>query len=138
MARRLVLPVIVLIATIGSAGVACSSSSAPSRPPLCSSLDALKASVQKLGDVNIRANGVSELRTNLQTVAANADAVIRDAKNQYAPEVSRVKTDISALKSAAAAAQANPSATTLSAVGAAVTTMSSDVTALADRAASTC
>jgi hypothetical protein len=138
MARKRVLPVIIATALVGGAGIACSSSSAPSKPPLCSSLDALKASVHKLSDVDISANGLSELRTDLQTVSADADAVVRDAKNQYAPDAARIKDDVSALKSAAAAAQANPSAASLSAVGGAVKTISSDVKTLADSAASAC
>jgi hypothetical protein len=142
MVRRLVLAMIVLTGMIGSGVVACSSSasssSSPSKPPLCSSLDALKASVHKLGEVDVRANGLSELRTNIAQVSADADTVVREAQSHYASEASRLKADVSALKSAASAAQANPSAATLSAVGTAISNTASGVTALADQAASTC
>src|SRR5690349_19488011 len=121
MARARVSAVIVLTVMVGAAGGACSSSSSsPSKPPLCSSLDALKASVHTLGNTDIRANGVSQLRTDLEKVVTDANAVVSDAKDQYAPQVARIKADVTGLKTAAAAAQANPSAATLGAVGTAI------------------
>lgn len=122
-----------------SAASSPSTGSAPSaRPALCDSLDALRASVQQLGNVNVTAAGLSGFQDAWQAVKTDLQQVATDAQAQYAPQVDKVKADTDAVGSAADAARADPTTTSLSAVRDAVHTLADDVGHLVDEVSPEC
>ncbi len=151
--------VALLAVALGTAVTACSSSgtgtsaassSAPSsssrsagssssdRPALCDSLDALRASVQRLGDVNLAESGIAGFQDAWQAVQANLQQVADDATSRYAPQVATVKADAGAVGSAADAVRANPTAATLSALRQSIHSLADDVGHLVDDASPEC
>lgn len=113
-------------------------SGSAARPALCDSVDALRASVQRLGDVNLAASGLGGFEDAWQAVQANLKQVADDAHARYAPQVDKVKADVAAVGSAADAAGATPSAATLSAVRDSVHTLADDVGQLVDEVSPEC
>lgn len=113
-------------------------SGSAARPALCDSVDALRASVQRLGDVNLAASGLGGFEDAWQAVQANLKQVADDAHARYAPQVDKVKADVAAVGSAADAAGATPSAATLSAVRDSVHTLADDVGHLVDEVSPEC
>ena len=113
-------------------------SSSAARPALCDSVDALRASVQRLGDVNVGTTGLGGFQDAWQAVKADLQQVADDAKSQYAPQVDKVKADVAAVGSAADTAQATPSAATLSALRDTIHSLADDVGHLVDEVSPDC
>jgi hypothetical protein len=124
---------------VGAGAVIAGCSSETTGPPaVCSSTDALQASMSDLGDVQVVENGTAALEDAVASVRSDLQDVVDDATSQYATQVDGLQASFDALEDAAQSALATPSAATLSAVGASVTTLRNDVTAFADDIASTC
>lgn len=88
--------------------------------------------------LDLNANTLNKLRSDLNTVQANVQTVSREAKGHYSSDVSQVRASSAAAQTAATNAKNNPSASTLAAVGTAVTTLASDVAALANAVKASC
>jgi hypothetical protein len=127
-----------LLVVGAGAVIAGCSSEATGPPAVCSSTDALQASMSDLGDVQVVQNGTAALEDAVASVRSDLQDVVDDATSQYATQVDGLQASFDALEDAAQSALATPSAATLSAVGASVTTLRNDVTAFADDIASTC
>jgi phage host-nuclease inhibitor protein Gam len=127
------LPVLFLGAVIAGC-----SSGGKGQPAVCSSADALQASVADLRDVQVTDNGMAALQDAVASVEADLSQVRADATSQYAPQVDRLKADVDALQSAAGAAVAAPSPDTLRVVGSSISTLADDTTGFADDVAATC
>jgi hypothetical protein len=132
-----------LVAGVGASTVGCSSagtsSSAESTAPaVCSSTDVLQASMSDLRDVQVVENGTAALEDGVAAVQAALDDVVDDATSQYATQVDDLRASFDALQTAVGSALAAPSAGTLSAVTASVSSLDDEVTGFADDVASTC
>jgi hypothetical protein len=132
MTRPLALMLAAVLAGSGIAGCG------GEQPPVCSSVAQLQKSVDALKDVNVSADGVSEIRDRLSTVGADYQQVKDDAKAQYATELDRVDAAVAGLRTSVTTARQTPDAASLNAVGAAVNTLVSSVQVLADDVSSTC
>lgn len=115
-----------------------SSCSSSDKPALCSSLDDLNASIQKVKDLQAGENGLSTLQADLAAVRSDVQKVINDAKAQYAPQASQIRQDLTAVQSSIATAKSSGSVSDISAVWTNVKSLGSSVTALTDAAKSTC
>jgi copper chaperone CopZ len=125
-----------LLAIVVSAGAltACGSD----KPPVCDDVDALQTSVGNLKDVQIKDNGLNALSTDLTQVQKDVRQLGTDAKAEFGDEANKVKTAVASLQGSVTAAKSDPTASTLSAVGAAVRTVQSSLTALQDAVSNTC
>jgi len=94
---------------------------------LCSSVQALQQSVQRLSDVQVTADGLPALESAWETVKADGQRVIDAGQDRYATQVARLRADMTGIDAAVAAATAAPNAATLAAVRAAVSTLAGDV-----------
>jgi len=137
---RLRAPAVILVLAVVSAAIsACtSSSSTSSKPAVCTSVQQLKASVTKLTQLDLGANALDTLRTDLTAVKQNLKTVSRDASSHYSSDVAKLRADATQVQTAVTAAKNNPSASAFAAIGTAVKSLSSGVTALANKVASTC
>jgi hypothetical protein len=117
-----------------------SSSSSPSssKPALCSAVAQLKTSVTNLAHLDLSANAINKLQSELNTVRANVQTVSNAAHGHYSSDVAQVRASTAAVQTAATDAKNNPSATTFTSVATSVKTLASDVTALANDVKSTC
>lgn len=135
--RRACLLAIVLLASttlVGCGGTDTSSST----PAICSSVAALKSSLTGLKDVRLDDQTLASLEDKLGKVKSDVDQVARDAKSQYSSELDSLKQAATALTASLGAAQADPSAVTVAAVGAAVRVLGTSLTALQEAVTSTC
>jgi hypothetical protein len=114
------------------------SSSGQQPPAVCSSVDALEASVADLGDVQVTENGISAVQDAVSSVESDLGQVTDDATSQYATQVDQLETDFAAVQSAVAAAIDAPSRATLGVVTSSIGALVDDVTGFADDLRSTC
>jgi hypothetical protein len=126
-----------LVASAGAVIAGCSSE-ATGPPAVCSSTDALQASISDLGDVQVVQNGTAALEDAVASVRSDLKDVVDDATSQYATQADDLQASFDAVQAAAGAAVATPSAATLSAVTASITALGNEVTDFADDIASTC
>jgi hypothetical protein len=127
-----------LLVVGAGAVIAGCSSEATGPPAVCSSTDALQASMSDLGDVQVVQNGTAALEDAVASVRSDLKDVVDDATSQYATQADDLQASFDAVQAAAGAAVATPSAATLSAVTASITALTNEVTDFADDIASTC
>jgi hypothetical protein len=69
------------------------------KPQYCSDRNELQQSIQDLRDVEVlQSGGVSQLRSQLQEVEANAQKVVSSAKGDFPSESSALQSSVSRLK----------------------------------------
>jgi hypothetical protein len=122
-----------LLATLTLAG--CSEAETPA---VCSSVDSLTASVTDLTSVNIDQGALKTLQDNFTRVRSDLSKVKSDAKEEYATEIDALDQAASSVSSSLDAATAAPSVQTVTAVGVAVESLGTSLTALEDAVSSTC
>ena len=106
--------------------------------PVCASADAVKDSVDHLRDANLSENGLAYLQSGLAQLRRDIQQFHDAARTQFAAEITAVKSAADVLATNVATAKATPDATTLAAVGTAVTALRDSYRHLADTVASTC
>lgn len=132
--KRLVGVTVVAIA-LSAALVGCSED----KPAVCESVDTLQTSVDNLKNVDLTSSSaVSDLQTDLSTVEGDLAAVKTDATSEFSTQIDDVDSAFSSLKSSVDAAKADPSATTLAAVGEAVSAFDGAFETLNSDVQSTC
>ena len=105
------------------------SSSGSSTSPVCSDVDSLKASASALTDVKVEQGALPDLQSKLTAVRQDVDTLKNDAESEFSTQLDAVDTASSTFKSALDAAVADPTVTTVSAVGPALRSLG---TALGD------
>lgn len=98
--------------------------------PVCSDVDSLKSSVSALTSVKLQQGALPELKSKLAAVQQDFSQLKTDAKSQFSSQVDAVDSAYASFKSSLDAAIANPSATTVSAVGATLTPLKNSLTDL--------
>jgi hypothetical protein len=108
-------------------------------PAVCTSVDNLSTAVDDLKNVDVTTSGgISDLQSALATVQNDFATVRTDAKSQFSSQLDAVDTALAALKTSIDAAIANPSASTLAAVGAAAPPAQTALQTLVSDVKSTC
>ena len=116
-----------------------SASSETTGPPaVCSSTDALQASMTDLRNVEVVENGTAALEDAVASVRSDLQDVVDDAGSEYGDEVDGLQAGFDAVEDATSAAVEAPSAETLNAVTTSIRALGDDVTGFADDVASTC
>ena len=130
-AIALAVPTIMLAASL----VACGQNT----PAVCSSVDDLKSSVQKIKDIDPTSSGaLGALQTDLKAVASDLAKVKSDAKSEFSKQLGSVESKYSSSKASIQAAVANPNATTVSAAVGALKALGTSVQTLISDIESTC
>jgi hypothetical protein len=93
-AGRMVLIPVVALAVAALAAAGCGSSS---KPAYCSNVTDLENSVNSLKSVSLGSDTVSTLKTDLQKVQTNANAVVSSAKQDFPSQTSALQSSVSAL-----------------------------------------
>jgi ABC-type transporter Mla subunit MlaD len=124
--------------TAGCSSEGTSSSEGTDPPAVCSSTDALQASMADLRDVQVVENGTAALEDAVASVRSDLQHVVDDASSQYATQVDDLQSSFDALQAAAGAARDAPSPDTLNTVTLSVRALADDVSTFADDVASTC
>ncbi len=107
-------------------------------PAVCGSVDELSASIDHLGMVQLGENGRAELESQLAAVRADLAQVRTDADQQYGAQVDAVTAAVADVRDQLEATKAEPSASTLRPLVAAITGLGTAVRALHDAVAGTC
>ena len=108
------------------------------KPAYCADRAALQQSLRRLGDVDVRTQGLDALEARLRQVQQDANALARSARDDFGPEVLALKSAIARLQRAAQEAVAAPSAQSASDVAAEVSRVTSAFGALSDAVRSRC
>jgi hypothetical protein len=120
---------------LGATLVGCSDD----KPAVCSSVDNLKTSVDDVTNIDVTSSGAaSDLESGITTVKSDLADVKTDAKSQFSSQLDAVDSALATLTTRVDAAKADPSASTLAAVGAAVAPFKSAVQTLISDVQSTC
>jgi hypothetical protein len=131
----LAVAVAVLTVTL-SAG--CGSSSGTDQPAVCDSLEAVRLSVDHLQDTNVSENGLSALKSNLNTLKVDLDQLVADAKTQFGSQTDGVRSALQQLEASVEAARSDPSVTTFADVRTALTGVGDATRSLGETMSETC
>ena len=96
------------------------------KPAYCSNVSDLQQSVDDLKGVKVESGALSTLKTDVQEVRSNADAVVSSAKQDFPSETSALESSLSSLSTAVDQLPAAPTAEQLASL---VPMVSSVVTA---------
>ncbi len=109
-----------------------------SDPEYCTDRSALQASISDLRDVDVRADGVGALETQLRQIQSDANALVASAREEFEPEASSLRAALTRVETAGQAVVADPSAQAIPALAAAVSSMVSAFDQLSDAVRSRC
>ena len=131
---------LVLAATLAACGAGEDDTepSAEDTPAVCSSVDALRSSVESVTDAQVQRGALETLKQDLAKVRSDLSTVVKDATSEYADEVDIVEEAVSDLGSSLDAAVGKPTAANVAAVGAASKALGTSLKALVDSVDSTC
>ena len=113
---------------------ACSSD----QPAVCDDVDALQSSIDNLKDVQVSENGLNAMSSTLTQIKQDLQQLGADAKAEFGDEADAVRAAVTSLEESVDGAKADPSGTTLSAVGTAVTGVDTSLSALTEAVSGTC
>jgi len=113
---------------------ACSSD----KPAVCDDVDTLQSSIDNLQDVQVSENGLNAMSSTLTQIKQDLQQLGADTKAEFGDEADAVRASVTALEESVDGAKADPSSTTLSAVGTAVTGVEGSLTALIEAVSGTC
>jgi hypothetical protein len=95
----------VALAVVALAAAGCGSSS---KPAYCSNVTDLQNSVNSLKDVQLGSNTISTLKTDLQKVQTDANAVVSSAKQDFPSQTSALESSVSTLSTSIKALPPSP------------------------------
>lgn len=108
MGRRLISVLVVAAVTVAAAALAgCGSS----KPSYCSKLSTLKQSVKNLPSTDVIKNGTNALKTNVDKVVSDAQAVVNAAKSDFPNETKAITTAADSLQATVKQLQSSASPT---------------------------
>ncbi len=122
------------IAAVTMALSACGSS----QPGYCGDRESLSDSVDQLSDVDVRANGLAELRDQLQTIKANAQTVVTSARGDFPEETAAIRTSVDRLSTAVEAVSSSPTPAEVASIGTAGASTVQAVKAFVDATSDRC
>ena len=131
-AVRTALVTAVAVTLITLAG--CGSSS---KPAYCTDRTKLENSVKGLTSVNV-SSGLSALKSQLTTIAGDANAVVSSAKNDFPSQTSAVKSSVDTLQTAVKALPSSPSAAQVAGIATDAASVVSSVKSFTDASKSKC
>lgn len=107
-------------------------------PAVCSSVDALQASVEDVTSVDIAEGALAELRDNLAQVQSDLGTVRDDAADAYHDEVDSVEQAAAFVGTSVETGITSPSPDALTEIGTGVEALGSSLSVLKDAVAGSC
>lgn len=107
-------------------------------PAVCSSVDALEASVAALTSVQVEPGALTQLRDDFAQVQSDLGRVRDDAGEEFASEIDSVEQSTASVGASLEAAVTSPSTQAISDVGAAVQALGTSLSALEEAVTTTC
>ena len=132
---RITLIVTVALAVAALVAAGCGSSS---KPAYCSDVTNLQNSVNSLKSVQLQSGAVSTLKTDVQKVQTNANAVVSSAKQDFPSQTSALQSSVSSLSTSVQALPASPTAQQLVPIAAEVASTVSAADSLKSATSSAC
>lgn len=114
--------------------VGCSSN----EPEVCTNLDALDTSIDKLDDISVDEGGLSSLESQVATIREDLDAVKASAQDEFSTEIGQVQSAADTLRDSLTAAKSDPSVSALAVVGDGIRGVDDAISQLDDAADATC
>jgi hypothetical protein len=108
------------------------------KPAYCGDKTAFDNSIKDLKNVDVRANGVGAVKSQLQKVQSAATTLVASAKKEYGDEAKALKTSMASLGTAVDAAAASPSGQSIATVAAGLTGVQTAFKSLSDAISSNC
>jgi hypothetical protein len=113
-------------------------SSGQSKPSYCSSLTNLEQSVKALPSTDVIKNGTSALKTNVDKVVSDAQAIVDAAKKDFPNETAAITTAVDSLKTTVNQLKQNASPTLVVQAAGNVASVGSAVKSFSSSASSKC
>jgi protein-disulfide isomerase-like protein with CxxC motif len=113
-------------------------SSGQSKPSYCSSLTSLEQSVKALPSTHVIKNGTSALKTNVNKVVSDAQAIVDAAKKDFPNETAAITTAVDSLKTTVNQLKQNASPTLVVQAAGNVASVGSAVKSFSSSASSKC
>lgn len=105
---------------------------------MCDDIEALRDSLDRLGEAEVGENAVSVLSTELTDVRRELQMLRDDASDEYATELDAVSNDFEGLETSIEAAVSTPTTATLSEVSAEVRAVVSALDDLGEAVGNSC
>jgi hypothetical protein len=110
----------------------------PAAPPVCASLDAVRATAEHIRNTNVSENGVGQMRTYLGQLRTDLEQLATDAAAQFGPQTQQLRAATDNLSASITTARTVPNADNLQSVRDAAGAVRANVQILRDAAAGTC
>lgn len=108
------------------------------KPPVCTSVESLQTSIEDVKNIDLSADTIPALNDGLLTIEDDLAEVKSDAQTEFASGIESVEGSYTALSQSVAAAQTDPTATTIGQASTALSTFFSDADSLISDIQSTC
>jgi hypothetical protein len=108
------------------------------KPAYCQSASALQDSIKDLGDIDVKAEGVGAVKTQLQKVQQDAQALVSSAQSDFPDQTQAIRTAAERMRTSLEKLSANPDAANVTAVGTDVRGFVSAVDDFTQAAGSSC
>ena len=118
---------------LGFGLAACSST-----PAVCTDVDSVQATVHQLKNLELGKNTLGDLQKQLDKLGKQLKKLAADASSQYSAQITAVRSSLQRLQADVSAAVANPSATSVSKLGADAKALESSVNKLSKAVSSSC
>src|SRR5262249_35574615 len=113
-------------------------SSGDGNPDYCGKRDALTKDIQSLKDINVGSGALTELKSKLQEISDDAQALASSAKDSFPDESKAVQPPADNLKKSVATASSSPPAASVATLGTDISAVVSSIGAFADATKSKC
>jgi hypothetical protein len=107
-------------------------------PAVCDDVDALRASVDNLQSASLGENGLEAITTELQTMRSEIDQLSQDAQDEYAEQISQVRSRATELREGVETTAEAPSAAGLADVRGDLSALGTAVQELGSAVADSC
>ena len=125
------------LAVVGLVLGGCGSSASSSKAAYCDDKAALQADIKNLPN-DVKSGGVASLKTSLQKVESDVQAVVSSAKGDFPSETQALSNSITGLKTSVQALGSSPSVHSVLALGPQVQSLVDSVKAFTQAAGSKC
>lgn len=107
------------------------------QPGYCSDRSKLESSIKDLANLS-PSNGISGLRSQLQTIQRNANALVASARSDFPTETNAIETSVNSLASDVRALPSNPSTAQIASLASDASSVVSAVSGFVDATQSEC
>jgi hypothetical protein len=127
----------VLVAIVALSGLIALAGCGSSKPAYCSDRTNLENSIKGLTNLNV-SSGISGLKSQLEKIQSDANALVNSAKGDFPNETSAIKSSVDALTSAIKSVSTSPSVTQIATIATDAKNVVDSVTSFTNATSSKC